>query len=103
MGQTRVVELADDDALLTGFDKDTRYSVGRDEPEGVDVLRGIRMEIGASRNRSAQSCGHQPVPRLELGYEYNDNYRLDFPGDEIDVSGAWLGAAFPLRLVDPVR
>ncbi len=37
VGQTRVVDLADDDALLAGFDKDTRYSVRRAEREGVVV------------------------------------------------------------------
>jgi lipid II:glycine glycyltransferase (peptidoglycan interpeptide bridge formation enzyme) len=35
--QTRIVELGDDDALLAGFDKDTRYSVRRAEREGVRV------------------------------------------------------------------
>jgi lipid II:glycine glycyltransferase (peptidoglycan interpeptide bridge formation enzyme) len=34
---TRIVELPDDDALLAGFDKDTRYSVRRAEREGVAV------------------------------------------------------------------
>lgn len=34
---TRVVELVDDDALLAGFDKDTRYSVRRAQREGVEV------------------------------------------------------------------
>jgi peptidoglycan pentaglycine glycine transferase (the first glycine) len=35
---TRIVELPDDDdALLAGFDKDTRYSVRRAEREGVEV------------------------------------------------------------------
>jgi lipid II:glycine glycyltransferase (peptidoglycan interpeptide bridge formation enzyme) len=37
VGQTRLVELADDDALLAGFDKDTRYSVRRAAREGVEV------------------------------------------------------------------
>ena len=37
VSQTRIVELADDDALLAGFDKDTRYSVRRAEREGVVV------------------------------------------------------------------
>jgi lipid II:glycine glycyltransferase (peptidoglycan interpeptide bridge formation enzyme) len=37
VGQTRIVELADDDALLAGFDKDTRYAVRRAEREGVRV------------------------------------------------------------------
>jgi len=37
VGQSRIVELADDEALLTGFDKDTRYSVRRAKREGVMV------------------------------------------------------------------
>jgi len=37
VGQTRIVELADDDDLLAGFDKDTRYGVRRAEREGVTV------------------------------------------------------------------
>ena len=37
VGQTRIVELLDDDELLSGFDKDTRYSVRRAEREGVAV------------------------------------------------------------------
>jgi len=41
------------------------------------------------------------APRLQLGYEFNDNYRLDFPGDEIEVSGGLLDVTLPLRLVDP--
>lgn len=34
---TRIVELADDEMLLAGFDKDTRYGVRRAEREGVEV------------------------------------------------------------------
>jgi lipid II:glycine glycyltransferase (peptidoglycan interpeptide bridge formation enzyme) len=37
VGQTRIVALADDEALLAGFDKDTRYGVRRAEREGVAV------------------------------------------------------------------
>jgi lipid II:glycine glycyltransferase (peptidoglycan interpeptide bridge formation enzyme) len=37
IGQTRIVELGDDDALLAGFDKDTRYGVRRAGREGVVV------------------------------------------------------------------
>ena len=37
VGQTRLVELADDDTLLAGFDKDTRYAVRRAAREGVEV------------------------------------------------------------------
>jgi lipid II:glycine glycyltransferase (peptidoglycan interpeptide bridge formation enzyme) len=35
VGQTRLVDLADDDALMAAFDKDTRYAVRRAEREGV--------------------------------------------------------------------
>jgi peptidoglycan pentaglycine glycine transferase (the first glycine) len=34
---TRIVELPDDDALIAGFDKDTRYSVRRAKREGVVI------------------------------------------------------------------
>ena len=37
VGQTRIVALADDDALLASFDKDTRYAVRRAEREEVSV------------------------------------------------------------------
>jgi len=37
VGQTRVVELTDDEALIAGFDKDTRYAVRRSQREGVEV------------------------------------------------------------------
>jgi lipid II:glycine glycyltransferase (peptidoglycan interpeptide bridge formation enzyme) len=37
VGQTRMVELADDETMLAGFDKDTRYAVRRAKREGVSV------------------------------------------------------------------
>jgi peptidoglycan pentaglycine glycine transferase (the first glycine) len=37
VGQTRLVDLTDDEALLASFDKDTRYAVRRSEREGVEV------------------------------------------------------------------
>ena len=37
VGQTRLVELLDDEALLASFDKDTRYAVRRSQREGVEV------------------------------------------------------------------
>jgi peptidoglycan pentaglycine glycine transferase (the first glycine) len=37
VGQTRLVKLADDERLLAGFDKDTRYAVRRAEREGVAI------------------------------------------------------------------
>jgi len=37
VGQTRMVDLADDESLLASFDKDTRYAVRRSQREGVEV------------------------------------------------------------------
>ncbi len=37
VGQTRIVDLEDDDALLAGFDADTRYGVRRAAREGVET------------------------------------------------------------------
>jgi lipid II:glycine glycyltransferase (peptidoglycan interpeptide bridge formation enzyme) len=37
VGQTRLVDLADDETMLAGFDKDTRYAVRRAEREGVAI------------------------------------------------------------------
>jgi lipid II:glycine glycyltransferase (peptidoglycan interpeptide bridge formation enzyme) len=37
VGQTRLVDLADDDTMLTACDKDTRYAVRRADREGVTV------------------------------------------------------------------
>jgi len=71
VGQTRIVELADDEALLAGFDKDTRYGVRRAEREGVavtatddaadltaiDALHGL---VGETQRRAGF-----PMPPLE--------------------------------------
>ncbi len=37
VGQTRIVDLTDDETLLASFDKDTRYAVRRSQREGVEV------------------------------------------------------------------
>jgi lipid II:glycine glycyltransferase (peptidoglycan interpeptide bridge formation enzyme) len=71
VGQTRIVELADDETLLAGFDKDTRYAVRRAEREGVrveisedagdtaaiDALHGL---VGETQRRAGF-----PMPPLE--------------------------------------
>ncbi len=87
VGQTRIVELVDDEALLAGFDKDTRYSVRRAEREGVvvrtttapddtvaiDALHGL---VGETQRRAGF-----PMPPLE-------RYRV-----------AWRSLAVPGRAV----
>jgi hypothetical protein len=49
----------------------------------------------------AQAQNWEIAPRVLGGYRYNDNYRLDLPGGEIDVSGAEADAAVAFRNVDP--
>ncbi len=71
VGQTRIVELAGDDALLAGFDKDTRYGVRRAEREGVTVsvvtdateMRAID-DLHALVGETQQRAGF-PMPPIE--------------------------------------
>ena len=71
VGHTRVVELADDETLLAGFDKDTRYGVRRAEREGVAVTtvddgadeRAIH-ELHRLVGETQQRAGF-PMPPLE--------------------------------------
>lgn len=59
--------------------------------------------VGAQAASSAAAQSWEFDPRLQLGYQFNDNYRLDFPGNEIEVSGALLDARLPVRLATPTR
>jgi len=63
VGQTRLVKLADDEALLASFDKDTRYAVRRAEREGVAVtvvedgadaraIDGLHALVGETQRRA---------------------------------------------------
>ena len=63
VAHTRIVELPeDDDALLAGFDKDTRYSVRRAEREGVEV--SVVEDGDAARDRRpARARGRDPGAR----------------------------------------
>lgn len=71
VGQTRVVDLADDETLLAGFDKDTRYGVRRAEREGVTVtthddagdstaIDALHRLVGETQRRAGF-----PMPPLE--------------------------------------
>ena len=71
VGQTRLVDLTDDDALLGQFDKDTRYGVRRSEREGVTVsstedaadrraIDALHALVGETQQRAGF-----PMPPLE--------------------------------------
>lgn len=40
-------------------------------------------------------------PRVQAGYRYSDNYHLELPGGEVDVSGAEAEAGVTFHTVDP--
>jgi hypothetical protein len=50
---------------------------------------------------SATAANWELAPRVEAGYLVNDNYRLEMPGGELEVSGADVDAAVTLRTLDP--
>ena len=71
VGHTRIVELTDDEVLLAGFDKDTRYAVRRSEREGVRVeisedaadeaaIDALHRLVGETQRRAGF-----PMPPLE--------------------------------------
>lgn len=49
----------------------------------------------------AQAANWELAPRVQGGLMYSDNYRLDLPGGELDVSGPEVDALVTLRTVDP--
>ncbi|HEX7012167.1 MAG TPA: outer membrane beta-barrel protein [Steroidobacteraceae bacterium] len=49
----------------------------------------------------AGAANWEVAPRVEAGYRYNDNYRLDLPGGELEVSGMEADAEVTFRTVDP--
>jgi hypothetical protein len=62
------------------------------------ALLGISIALACG---SAQAANWEFAPRVEAGYRYNDNYRLDLPGSEIEVAGAEGDAALTIRTLDP--
>ncbi|MFN2483980.1 MAG: lipid II:glycine glycyltransferase FemX [Candidatus Limnocylindria bacterium] len=80
IGRTRIVELpADDDALLAGFDKDTRYAIRRAEREGV----GVTCAIDAADTRPIDDL-HALVAetqrRAGFALPPRDRYRIAWAG-----------------------
>lgn len=50
---------------------------------------------------TSQAANWEVAPRVAGGYRYSDNYRLDYPGQEVDVSGAEVDAQVEFRTVGP--
>ena len=71
VGQTRLVELVDDEELMAGLDKDTRYAVRRAGREGVEVSTvedagdGGAIDALHGLVRETQARAGFPMPALE--------------------------------------
>jgi hypothetical protein len=50
---------------------------------------------------SAGAANWEIAPRVQAGYRYSDNYHLELPGGEVDVSGMEADAGVTFRTVDP--
>jgi len=50
---------------------------------------------------ATSAANWEVAPRVQAGYRYSDNYRLDLPGGEVEVSGAEADVGVTMRTVDP--
>lgn len=75
VGQTRTVRLADDDALIGGFDKDTRYGVRRAEREGV-VVRVVEDATDASAIDALHELVGETQRRAGFPMPSRERYRI---------------------------
>lgn len=71
------------------------------------VVTGVPMALLAcsalnmATPNVASAANWEIDPRVQAGYRYSDNYRLDLPGQEVDVSGAEADVGVTFRTVDP--
>lgn len=69
-------------------------------PRGQPTVYGLAAAL-AFASASASAANWEVAPRVEASYVYNDNYHLELPGGEIEVSGLQADAAVTFRTVDP--
>lgn len=101
VGQTRLVELLDDEALLASFDKDTRYAVRRSSREGVEVractdgtdtgpidaLHGLVLDTQRRAGFPRPSLERYRIAWRELGSAGRASILEARRGDELLASG----------------
>ena len=93
VGQTRLVELSGDDALLASFDKDTRYAVRRSQREGVAV------------SACADASDTAPIDALHA-LVLDTQRRAGFPRPQLEryrIAWAALGAAGRASILEARR
>lgn len=61
------------------------------------VTAGVLAAMAGMGTAPAAAADWELNPRLEAGYLYDDNYRLNSPGNEIDVSGPMVDAEMEWR------
>ncbi len=88
----------DDGRRMAGSERARRASSRRPQSTACSLALAIAVAL-ASASASAENW--EIAPRIEVGYVYNDNYHLELPGGEIDVSGAQADAAMTFRTIDP--
>ncbi len=71
-------------------------STPRPAPSSLAVAIALALTSG-----SAGAANWEIAPRVLGGYYYNDNYHLELPGGEVEVSGIEADAAVTFRTVDP--
>jgi opacity protein-like surface antigen len=73
------------------------------KPQVTKKLRyGLATAVTAAlASSTAAAANWEVAPRIEGGYLYNDNYHLELPGGEVDVSGAQADVAVTFRTIDP--
>jgi hypothetical protein len=79
----------------------TPSPAGEGGGEGPRAARALALSIALALPGVAAAANWELAPRVEAGYTYNDNYRLEIPGGEIEVSGAEVDAGVTLRTLDP--
>jgi hypothetical protein len=80
----------------------TQAEGSRDHHRGLEyAIKAALVCAALGAGSNAAAANWEFAPRVEGGYRYSDNYRLDIPGAEIDVSGAELDGMFTVRTVDP--
>ena len=68
-------------------------------PEPKKYLVAVPLALAACTTASAANW--EVSPRVMAGYRYSDNYRLDLPSAEVEVSGAEADVGVTFRTVDP--
>jgi hypothetical protein len=80
----------------------TRAEGSRNPHRGLErAIQAALLCAALGVGAEAAAANWEFAPRVEGGYRYSDNYRLELPGGEIDVSGAELDGLFTIRTVDP--